>query len=95
MIREKWLNGWCRMGSEVLVGTSVHCAGCGKDHGTACVAFDGSPLPDKSPDWPFEESTCPLCEMRDRLWSNQPTVPPNIMKAYRLGLSKAPLISQE
>jgi hypothetical protein len=62
--REHWLNGWNRQGDSVLIGTGYHCAGCGKFLGLGCVAFDGSPLPEKRPDFPFEEATCPLCAYR-------------------------------
>jgi hypothetical protein len=62
--REHWLNGWRRQGGSVLIGTAYHCAGCGKFLGLGCVAFDGTPLPEKAPDFPFEEATCPLCELR-------------------------------
>jgi hypothetical protein len=62
--REHWLNGWHRRGDSVLIGTGVRCAGCGKFLGLACVAFDGSLLPEKNPDFPFEEATCPLCACR-------------------------------
>lgn len=59
---EEWLNGWPRMGSTVLVGSTVHCAGCGKDYGAACVAIDENWVcPEKAPDWPFNETDCPLC----------------------------------
>jgi hypothetical protein len=62
--REHWLNGWHRRGDSVLIGTGTHCAGCGKFLGVTCVIFDGSPLPEKPPDFPFEEATCPLCACR-------------------------------
>jgi hypothetical protein len=61
--REHWLNGWHRQGDAVLLG-GVHCAGCGKFVGTTCIALDGGPLPEKLPDFPFEEATCPLCAYR-------------------------------
>lgn len=61
MNREKWLNGWDRNGWEVLIGTGVHCAGCGWFVGLATIAITGDEKwPDKLPDWPFEEATCPL-----------------------------------
>ncbi len=61
--RESWLNGWWRNGGGVLMGTAVHCAGCGKSRGLACVAlsFDDPPYPEKEPDWPFNEADCPVC----------------------------------
>lgn len=54
MAREDWLNGWPRMGSTaVLIGTSVRCVGCGKDHGITTVAFDGETVfPSQEPAWP-------------------------------------------
>jgi hypothetical protein len=62
--RERWLNGWHRHGDSILIGTGYHCAGCGKFLGLGCVALDGEPWPEKLPDFPFEEATCPLCENR-------------------------------
>lgn len=62
--REHWLNGWRRHGDSVLMGTAYHCAGCGKFLGLGCVALDGEPWPEKLPDFPFEEATCPLCAHR-------------------------------
>ena len=64
---EEWLNGWHRNGTSVLVGTGVHCAGCGKFHGITCVAFsaDWEP-PEKLPDWPFNKDTCPVCELEKK-----------------------------
>ena len=60
--RETWLNGWYRNGSTVLIGPGVHCAGCGRSFGVTCVAFsEGYVAPEKDPDWPFDEETCPLC----------------------------------
>jgi hypothetical protein len=62
--REQWLNGWPRLngGSSVLFGTGIHCAGCGKFFGTTCVSIrDDEIFPDKAPDWPFEEGSCPVC----------------------------------
>lgn len=64
--REGWLNGWPRMGNNVLLGSAVHCAGCGKFSGVTCVVI---PLnwtpPEKDPDWPFEEDTCPICPVSE------------------------------
>lgn len=68
MNREHWLNGWGRMGDyDVLIGTGVHCVGCGKDEGTVTVVFpaDYQP-PEKYPDWPFDEETCPVHKAVDR-----------------------------
>ena len=60
---ETWLNGWSRCGDTVLIGSTVHCAGCGKDLGICTVAVDDNwQRPDKLPDWPFAED-CPICEL--------------------------------
>jgi len=61
--RESWLNGWHRQGNGVLMGTAVHCAGCGKSQGLACVAICADDVfPEKEPDWPFTEGDCPVCQ---------------------------------
>ncbi len=64
-MREKWLNGWPRFpnnGRIILIGAGAHCIGCGKFQGIACVAFsDDYVPPEKLPDYPFEEITCPIC----------------------------------
>ena len=64
MTRMTWLNGWPIMQSyrTVLMGSSVHCSGCGKYFGITCVC--GTPgwvPPEKNPDWPFDEDKCPIC----------------------------------
>jgi|SRR6267154_2657892 len=60
-VRTKWLNGWPLLGRTVLVGSGVHCAGCGKDFGMTCVAIpEGYVAPEKLPDWPFDEDNCPV-----------------------------------
>lgn len=56
--REYWLNGCSREGATVLVGTGVHCAGCGKFFGSTCVVTDCA---SKEPDYPFYEIDCPVC----------------------------------
>ena len=59
--REAWLNGWSRSGDTVLLGTAVHCAGCGKFNGVATVAFsEGWEPPGMNPAWPFDEADCPV-----------------------------------
>lgn len=59
--RETWLNGWSRDSAEVLLGTGVHCAGCGMFLGLACVSFEAGWTPPKEyPTWPFDEETCPV-----------------------------------
>lgn len=64
--RETWLHGWPRMGNTgVLIGTGIHCVGCGKSGGVTCVAFDESWehwVKDRPyPDWPFDRESCPVC----------------------------------
>lgn len=67
---EAWLNGWARLGSGVLMGTQVHCAGCGKDMGTTCVAITADHVfPEIEPDWPFLASDCLVCKPMSEYWS--------------------------
>jgi len=84
--REHWLNGWPRIGTSVLIGTGVHCVGCGVFHGVTCVAFeeDWQP-PEKMPDWPFEQDSCPICELIAHR-HDQPKIP---TLAERLAAFKA------
>lgn len=57
-----WLNGWPRVGINiVLMGTGLHCIGCGVCHGTTTVEFKDFNFPEKKPDWPFKEDSCPVC----------------------------------
>lgn len=66
--RETWLNGWHRSGDTVFVGGAICCAGCGKESGVTCWSVqEGATLPDKSPDWPFDLGSCPMCSLRDRI----------------------------
>lgn len=68
MSNEKWLNGWDRNNDTVLIGTAIHCAGCGRVFGITTVSFDDDlELPEQLPDWPFPQNNCPLCsnEYRD------------------------------
>jgi hypothetical protein len=61
---EKWLNGWVREGLTVWMG-QPYCAGCGASLGVASVAITGDEVyPEKSPDFPFTEGDCPLCDLR-------------------------------
>lgn len=64
-----WLNGWGRAGpTAVLIGTTVHCVGCGKFQGVATVGFEeGYKPPEKEPAWPFQEDDCPVCYLTDLL----------------------------
>lgn len=50
--------------SGVLIGTSVHCVGCGKCRGITTVALTEDWIePEQLPDWPFKEDSCPVCEL--------------------------------
>lgn len=83
--REKWLNGWPRMGRHVLIFESLHCAGCGKFDGVTCATGrdDWTP-PERNPDWPFGESDCPLCSETEP----PPDAPKTVQEAYQLGLKR-------
>lgn len=61
--RNSWLHGHRRTGGVVLLGSSVHCAGCGVFRGTTTVEIGeiGGWIPDSEPDWPFDEHDCPVC----------------------------------
>lgn len=66
--REAWLHGWRRMGRTVLMGTSLFCAGCGRDEGILTVVYPpGVTFPDQAPAWPFPEVSCPVHLDRDEL----------------------------
>lgn len=77
-----WLNGWPLLigdgktpATAVLIGTAVHCIGCGKFHGITCVAFsDGYVSPEKLPDWPFIPKDCPVCYLSE-IERNKPPQP--------------------
>lgn len=58
-----WLNGWPRIGlTGVLIGTGVHCVGCGRFHGATSVIFDDDwNPPTDDPAYPFEQDNCPVC----------------------------------
>ena len=64
-----WLNGWPIIGETVvLMGTGMHCIGCGKRHGTTTVAYSGDiKFPDKAPEWPFKEVACPICNLKKQV----------------------------
>lgn len=66
-IDEAVWHGWPRPdenGLSVLIGTGVHCAGCGRFHGITSVAFDeGWEPPGPEPDWPYPQDACPVCEV--------------------------------
>lgn len=62
-----WLHGWPRMGlSEVLIGSAMHCIGCGRLHGIISVVVntDWTP-PSEQPTWPFTPGDCPVCAVGD------------------------------
>ena len=67
--RQKWLNGWPQVGNSVLIGSGVHCAACGRSYGITCIAIPLDYItPEKLPDWPFNEETCPVCaNLEDKL----------------------------
>lgn len=61
---EKWLNGWSRRDDWVLIGSGLHCVGCGVCFGIICVVIDVNYVfPEKKPNYPFEQP-CPLCKLR-------------------------------
>jgi hypothetical protein len=65
--RLEWLHGWPRFGNNsVLLGAGIHCAGCGRSQGVTSVVIDPDyAYPDRQPDWPFPEESCPVCLMPD------------------------------
>ena len=68
-----WLNGWYyNEGATILVGSMVHCVGCGKQYGVTCVVIDASyTFPDKAPEWPFSVDNCPICQLAAKIpWGN-------------------------
>lgn len=65
MTDRAWLHGWPLIGKQVLVGTGIYCAGCGKDQGVATVGFDEAQWQQPGPDWPFDESDCPVHNPED------------------------------
>lgn len=75
--REHWLNGWARTKDHVLIGTLIHCSGCGRISGMASVVFvEGQTEPEKHPDWKFNEVDCPVCKNWRNDLKEQPTNPP-------------------
>ncbi len=61
-MKEKWLNGWIRTGSSILIGTKVCCVGCGKCHGITCIAIEENYIPPvQLPNFPFNKKYCPVC----------------------------------
>jgi hypothetical protein len=66
---ESWLNGNTRNGTGVIIGTSVFCAGCGKDNGVITVIIPKEPAaPFKEPDYPFSPDDCPICFLINENW---------------------------
>jgi hypothetical protein len=64
--RETWKHGWPTLSdwTTMLIGTGVHCVACGTLLGITTVAFPpGWTEPGPTPDWPFEEATCPLRQL--------------------------------
>ncbi len=61
--RMEWLKGWPRMGpAAVLIGTGVHCLGCGDLRGITSVVIDEHWTPPAElPSWPFRVGDCPVC----------------------------------
>jgi hypothetical protein len=61
----EWLNGWPRLGNDgsaVLMGTAVHCIGCGRFLGITTVVFpEGWQPPGPDPIWPLSQDDCPIC----------------------------------
>jgi hypothetical protein len=75
MSRERWLNGWPRNETAVFIGTGVHCIGCGADCGVTCVGFEeGWKAPEKMPEWPFEQDSCPICLLTSSKVPKGPTL---------------------
>ena len=66
-MREAWLHGWTRRGSGVVIGGTIHCAGCGRSVGTTRlpITVPAGAWQDE-PEWPFDEATCPLCDALSR-----------------------------
>src|SRR3990167_8202995 len=62
MATPKWLNDWPRMGSGILMGTGIHCIGCGKFMGITTIAITDDYIePEREPDYPFSMDDCPVC----------------------------------
>lgn len=67
---DSWLNGWPMLQDHytVLMGAWVRCAGCGADHGVTCVVIeDGWEWPEKDPDWPYPQDSCPVCAAHEQM----------------------------
>ena len=60
--REQWLNGWPRSGLYgVMMGSAIHCVGCGKFHGVTTIAItEDHEWPTNDPAWPFDDEHCPV-----------------------------------
>ena len=67
----RWMNGWpwATADSIILLGSGLHCVGCGQGLGTTCVAMgeDWQP-PGPEPEWPFGRGPrqCPVCRLREQ-----------------------------
>lgn len=57
-----WLNGWARHDlTTLLMGSGVHCIGCGRLLGVISVVFTADWSPPPEPAWPFRPMECPVC----------------------------------
>lgn len=71
MSREIWLKGLKREIDQVMVYPTICCAGCGAALGEfSYVPGVESSVP--KPDWPFNETDCPVCYLRSRAHPPEP-----------------------
>lgn len=71
MSREIWLKGLKREIDQVMVYPTICCAGCGAALGAVgYVPGVESSVP--KPDWPFNETDCPVCYLRSRAYPPEP-----------------------
>lgn len=59
-----WTHGHPRRGRYILIGSVVHCAGCGLAHGVVTAAIDvDTPVGQRAlPNFPFPVGDCPVCQ---------------------------------
>jgi len=90
--REKWLNGHQRHGGMVYPGHG-RCAGCGRDFGVGCIVIDENDIfPEKEPDFPFNEETCPVCRPDIRIVPDSvPSLSPEEIAKYPLSVIRKAL----
>ncbi|MGE2733827.1 hypothetical protein [Mycolicibacterium vaccae] len=63
---DSWLNGWPRhRDSYVVMGTEMHCVGCGRLRGVICAVLPTDYDPPPTPRWPYTETDCPIPGCRD------------------------------